>query len=384
MPNPLFLGPSDRQRALRAALQADDPAWAPLARRLRTDTPALLREGPWSVRDKTVLPPSGDPHDFLGFAVYWWPNPATPDGLPYVSRDGEVNPEHERYDGWRIRRLFAVVPPLAEAAWCLGDAAAGAHAARLVRTWFLDPATRMNPHLRYSCHIPGVWAGSGWGVIDGHGLTDLLPALALLADAGHWTASDQGALDGWLTPYLDWLLTSEEGRFEADRPNNHGTAYDHQVVVLARHLGRDDVARRVLGEVPYRRIGLQLEHNGRQPWENARTQSWGYSTLNLHLLMELADLAAPLGLDLWHYATGDGRGIRRTLDYMLPYALGRTRWPWELINGWTGAGERWIAMLRQTARAWGEPAWAEYVAQLDGFTPESLAASRQNLHHPPD
>jgi hypothetical protein len=383
MSSAMILDPNDRQRALRAALRANDPAWAPLARRLREETPALLAEGPWSVRDKNVLPPSGDPHDFLGFAVYWWPNPTIVDGLPYVSRDGEVNPEHERYDGWRIRRLFAVVPALAEAAWWLGDTAAGSHAVHLVRTWFLDPATRMNPHLRYACHIPGVWDGSGWGVIDAHGLTDLLPALVLLAETSHWTAADQAAFNLWLAAYLDWLLTSEEGCFEADRPNNHGTAYDHQVVVLARHLGRDALACRVLGEVPYRRIGLQLEHNGRQPWENARTQSWAYSTLNLHLLMELADLAAPLGIDLWNYATGDGRSIRSTLDYMLPFALGQARWPWELITGWSGAGERWIALLRQAARAWSDPTWAEHIAHLDGFTPETLIASRQHLRHPP-
>lgn len=349
---------------------------------MRRETAAALTAGPWSVLDKPKPAPSGDPHDFLGYGPYWWPNPATPDGLPYVSRDGEINPEFRNYDGFRLRRLHATVTTLAEAAWFLGDEAAGARARLLVRTWFLEPATRMNPHLRYGCHIPGVWDGSGWGIIDTHGLVGLLRALALLAAAGHWSAADAGAMDAWLNAYLDWLLTSEEGRFEGDRMNNHATAYDELCCTLALHLDRPETARRILAAVPYERIGKQLEHNGRQPWENARTESWGYSTLNLGLLMNLADLARPLGIDLWHYATGDGRSIRRTFDYMLPHALGQAKWPWETLSGWKGAGEGWIAILRQAAHGWNEPVWAEKVSQLDGLTPADLAQSRVNLRHP--
>ncbi len=373
---------TSEHRRLQAALLAGEPAWRPLAERLRQEARSAQGEGPWSVLDKPKPAPSGDPHDYLGFGPYWWPNPATTDGLPYVSRDGEINPEFRDYDGYRLRRLYATVDTLAEAAWFLGDEAAGARARRVVRTWFLEPATRMNPHLRYGCHIPGVWDGSGWGIIDTHGLVGLLRALALLAAAGHWSAADAGAMDAWLDAYLDWLLTSEEGRFEGDRMNNHATAYDELCCTLALHLDRPDVARRIIAAVPYERIGKQLEHNGRQPWENARTESWGYSTLNLGLLMNLADLARPLGIDLWNYATADGRSIRRTFDYMLPFALGRAEWPWEKISGWKGAGERWIAILQQAARGWNEPGWRDNLAQLDGLTAADLARSRVHLQHP--
>jgi len=373
---------TSEHRRLQAAFQAGEPAWRPLAELLRQEAWAALTEGPWSVMDKPMMPPSGDKHDFLGFGIYWWPNPATPDGLPYVSRDGQPNPEFNRYDGAAKRKLFAAVGVLAEAAFFLGEAGAGARARQLVRIWFIEPATRMNPHLRYGCHIPGVWEGSGWGIIETHALVDLIRSLALLAAAGHWKPDDAGAMNAWLNAYLDWLLTSEEGRFAGDRINNHATAYDELCCVLALHLGRPEIARRILTAVPYERIGKQLEHNGRQPWENARTESWSYSTLNLGLLMNLADLAQPLGIDLWHYATGDGRSIRRTFDYMLPFALGRAEWSWEKISGWKGAGERWIAILRQAARGWNESGWRENLTQLDGLTPADLARSRVHLQHP--
>ena len=36
---------------------------------------------------------SCSPHCFYSLGTYWWPNNATPDGLPYVRDDGLVNPD---------------------------------------------------------------------------------------------------------------------------------------------------------------------------------------------------------------------------------------------------------------------------------------------------
>jgi hypothetical protein len=47
--------------------------------------------------DKKLIADSGDKHDYMSIAPYFWPDPAKPDGLPYIRRDGEVNPErHNR------------------------------------------------------------------------------------------------------------------------------------------------------------------------------------------------------------------------------------------------------------------------------------------------
>ena len=50
----------------------------------------------YSVTDKTLSPPSGNKHDYMSLAPYWWPNPNTANGLPYIRRDGVVNPERDR------------------------------------------------------------------------------------------------------------------------------------------------------------------------------------------------------------------------------------------------------------------------------------------------
>src|SRR5688572_7166406 len=45
---------------------------------------------------KTLLPPTGDAHDYYSLSPYWWPDSSKSDGLPYIRRDGETNPESKR------------------------------------------------------------------------------------------------------------------------------------------------------------------------------------------------------------------------------------------------------------------------------------------------
>ena len=48
----------------------------------------------YSVMDKKQVPPSGDKHDYMSTGPYWWPDPTKPDGLPYIKKDGQRNPEY--------------------------------------------------------------------------------------------------------------------------------------------------------------------------------------------------------------------------------------------------------------------------------------------------
>ncbi|HZL27143.1 MAG TPA: alginate lyase family protein, partial [Acidobacteriaceae bacterium] len=59
----------------------------------RKEADKALKMPPQSVTTKTKTPPSGDKHDYMSMARYFWPNPATPNHLPYIRKDGQSNPE---------------------------------------------------------------------------------------------------------------------------------------------------------------------------------------------------------------------------------------------------------------------------------------------------
>ncbi|HEX6738685.1 MAG TPA: alginate lyase family protein, partial [Vicinamibacteria bacterium] len=141
---------------VRARALAKDPRLAPALERLRADAKQALTAGPFTVMTKSVTPPSGDKHDYMSQAPYFWPNPATPDGLPYVNRDGERNPEiNQITDHQNMDRMVSAVETLALAYFFKGDEAYASKAAQLLRAWFLDAATHMNPNLQYAQFIPG-------------------------------------------------------------------------------------------------------------------------------------------------------------------------------------------------------------------------------------
>lgn len=66
---------------------------------------------------------------------------------------------------------------------------------------------------------------------------------------------------------LDWILTSPQGREEAAQANNHGTAYDAQVIAFALYTGRLETARSYIRDFPSKRIFRQVEPDGSQPEE---------------------------------------------------------------------------------------------------------------------
>jgi Alginate lyase len=300
--------------------------------RLRTDADTALKQPTLSVMDKGVAPPSGDKHDYLSWAPYWWPDPAKPNGLPYIRRDGEVNPEIQQVqDHKNLDRVLAATHTLALAYYFLVEERYAAHAAEILRAWFLNSQTRMNPNLAFGQGIRGVNTGRGTGLIETRGIYRLVDAVGLLAGSKAWTAADQKGMQDWCSRYLDWMLTSANGKDEAAAKNNHGTYYDVQIASLALFIGKRDLARQILEAVPHQRIEMQIEPDGRQPRELARTKSLGYSTMNLAGHFELALLAENVGVDLWSFQSADGRSIRKALDHLLPFVSGREKWPHEQI-----------------------------------------------------
>jgi Alginate lyase len=349
------------------------PAWAKLER----EAQKALLEGPFSIVNKSVTPPSSDKHDYLSQAPYFWPNPKSPNGLPYVRRDGERNPEINKITDHRsLDQLESAVETLALAYYFKADEAYAKKAVQLLRAFFLDPATRMNPNLEYAQFIPGVNTGRGIGLIETRGLTQVVDAIGLLTGSKALTEADEQGLQNWFGRFLQWMLESKNGRDEAVAKNNHGTYYDVQVVSFALFLGKIDLAMRVLQEARQKRIATQVEPDGRQPLELARTKAWGYSNGNLDGLMLLATLGERVGIDLWNFQTVDGRSIRKALDFLIPVALGERKWQYQELGG--VKPEILVPLMRRAAIAYHDKQYQTLMAKL----PQVQVADRSQLLHP--
>jgi hypothetical protein len=294
--------------------------------------------------------------------------------LPYIRRDGERNPEINKItDHASLDDLENSVETLALAYYLKRDEAYAARAAQLLRAFFLDPATRMNPNLQYAQFIPGVNTGRGIGLIETRGLTRVVDAIGLLAGSKALTEADQHGLQTWFDKFLQWMLESKNGREESAAKNNHGTYYDVQVVSFALFLGKNDLARRVLEEARQKRIAVQIEPDGRQPLELVRTKAWGYSNGNLDGLMLLATLGQRANVDLWNFQTQDGRSIRKALDFLVPVALGERKWEYQELGG--VKPESLFPLMRRAAAVYHDKQYLSMLARV----PEVDAADRSRL-----
>jgi Alginate lyase len=333
----VFLLNSTKLAETKQRIQSGDKTFGAALAKLEADARKALQQGPVSVMTKGVAPPSGDKHDYMSQAPYFWPDPKKTDGRPYIRRDGERNPEINKItDHYTLDQMEAASRTLALAFYFTGNEEYAAQATKILRAWFLDPATRMNPNLEYAQFIPGVNTGRGIGLIETRGLADVVDAIGLLAGSKSWTAVEQRGVQDWYSQFLQWMIESKNGREENDAKNNHGTYYDLQATSFALFLGKKDLARQIVETAKQKRIALQIEPDGSQPLELARTKAWGYSNGNLDGLMWLARLAENVDVDLWNYQTKDGRSIRRALEYLYPFAVGEGKWTYQQLGEFEG------------------------------------------------
>ena len=320
--------------ALRAATPADIAGQVIATDRARIVRLADLAMAAQPVSLRAATPPAQAlttgvlPGDFYSMGDYWWPNPKTPDGLPYVSRDGETNPDNFVAHRMLMRDMRDAVAALAAAYVATGDAAYAQRAARWLEVFFVDPASRMNPHLRFAQAVPGVSTGRSWGLIDTLHLAEVPLAVDAIAAAPGVARATIDGVRAWFAEYLRWLRTDTMGIDEGRAKNNHSVAYWLQVAVFARFVGDTatlDETRRLYREVLLPR---QLAPDGSFPRELARTKPYGYSIFQLDNIALLTDVLATPGQDLWHESLPDGRSVRMAVDFLLPYLADRSGWPY--------------------------------------------------------
>ena len=297
----------------------------------------IIRAGrTYSVTANDRVPPSGDIRSYYSTGPYWWRNPDTEDGLPYVRRDGEFNPERDMVsDRPALHGMVADVWNLVMAYQASGDERYSLYAQKLIRIWFLDSDTGMLPNLTHAQAIPGITEGRGTGIIDALVFVELMDALKLLKNSYTWSLAEQAALSDWFRRYLQWLSNHPNGAHERKAKNNHGTAYDLQQLAIADYLGEVDLAAQIIERVKSERIAKQITPEGLQPLEFARTRSWSYCTENLEHFARIAALARRYGHNLFKYRSDEGANLLVALNYVLPHIRDpEATWPGKQVTDW--------------------------------------------------
>jgi hypothetical protein len=324
-----------RLAGIRASLQHHPSASLSAAlHTLTKSADAQLSAGPWSVTDKKQTAPSGSKHDYLSQAPYWWPSaqktPGNPRGCPYVQRDGQRNPEADQIsDHAEQGKAWTAIHDLALAWYYTGNARYAARAELDARTWFINPATKINPNLTYAQVIPCDRAVHGTGIIDAsEALPQLLDGFALLDTAAPgWSASDTAAIKSWLGDLLTWSRTSPQGTAETAAANNHGTYKDLLDASIAVYIGQTSLAQSIVSGARATRIDNQITADGSQPLELARTRSWHYSNFDVTAYCRLTATGRRVGVNLWTYVNPRGGSIDKAIDFLIPAAeKGRGAW----------------------------------------------------------
>lgn len=356
--DPAFLSLNDLQRVKQqlAQHQAAAPtlkAW----QQLQQQADKALKHPNPSVTDKGMLPPSGSKHDYLSLSAYWWPDASKAEGLPWQRRDGEVNPasKNDQSDGVRLARFTADFQTLTLAWYFSGDQRYADKALAMMRHWFINPASRMNPNLKFAQGIPGRNAGRHDGVLDGrYFATRVVDALTLLRNAPGWQQADETAMQRWFSDYLQWLRHDPLALQEAAAKNNHGSWYCTQVAGIAWYLG-DQQTVKAMVQLARNKMAGQIDADGMQPLELARTRSFHYSYFNLQALTALAQLASKAGLgDLWHGP------LLNALDAMAPYSDPAKAWPWKNRDR---VSQRLIPLLSIADNSLQQPRYQRWIQQ---------------------
>ena len=293
-------------------------------------------------------------------------------GLPWVAHDGYNWPGSGHLDrGQGSDPLFNAVVPLSLAWYYTGEAVYGAKAAALLRTWFLTPATAMNPNLEHADTIPGVGPETG-GVVNFARFPRVLDCIRLLEAKepnalGLWTAEDRAAMRGWVKHLLEWWLTSRPGVGAMARDRNIAMTASITAMSMALYSDQPAVARAIAANQSQRLISALLDASGRVIADMNRPDGFMYCSGDMVDLMDLAVIsnhAGLTGVNLLHWQQNASSGsVPLALAWFLPYcsrgctAAGHTvlqqrqcsSWPYDQITDMTFAQcklvYRWAAKL---------------------------------------
>ncbi len=346
-----------------------------------------MKKSPVHITDTTPPELQCVSGDYYSNGEYWWPDPDQPDGLPFMRRDGYENPNSFKSHRRIMRQMIGAASALT-AAYRLTEQADYATAALTwLHEFFVDPKTRMNPHMCYAQAVPGRATGRSFGLIDTRVLIETPRLVGILQTTPNASRETIDGIKNWFAEYLQWLRTHPHGRQESRNRNNHATCYTLQLSMYAALVGDTRCVSRCRRW--FRRVLLpdQMADDGSFPKETGRTRPYSYSIFNLEQMVLLCQmLSEPChsepGSDLWSFELPDGRSIRRGLDFLYPYLDDKKTWPFG--NDAENTDDRLprrMAWMLMAAQATGDERWEKLWHRLPAVEDDHLLTDQHTCRY---
>ena len=346
---------------------------------------------PDPVTNKKMVPPSRDVHDYFSVASYAWPcnvrcntslwsdcsrwcmpplalrDPGpvcvaaniacdVTSGLPWAMHDGyprgaDQSGKYLHGDRPRADAVTVGTTTLVLGWWFQPDPARAAaylqRAVLLLRNFFLEASTAMNPNMAFAQGTPGRSNGTAYGTADFGRFKMLLDAVRLVesetSTLSTWTRTDRSALRRWTSELLGWWTDGCDGC--SSLTHNIGDNWDNEAISMALFVGNHSAAQAIAVRDLRRRVDNQINGSGMLPLEDGRSNSFGYHT---GCVLEFFDMALigerASAIDLLDYSDpATGGSVTKALDFLEPICVSNgTLWPFPMVNN---TGESIASML---------------------------------------
>jgi hypothetical protein len=187
----------------------------------------------------------------------------------------------------------------------------------------------MNPSLLYAQAIKGIATGRGIGIIDTIHLIEVVQSLLKMEELGLLSDEDLSGTMEWFSAYLTWMRTHPYGVAEMNALNNHGTCWVMQAAIFAKYAKDDEVLTLCIDRYKTILLPNQMGEDGSFPRELSRTKPYGYSLFNLDAMTTICRILSTEDDNLWSFTTPDGKNIQKGIEFLLPFVVDKSTWPYK-------------------------------------------------------
>ncbi len=265
-------------------------------------------------------------HDYASLATYWWKNPDTKNGLPYIRKDGMANPYGKEFDKDKFKKVATITYFSALLYFLTDKDEYYKLMEKHLYNWFINPKTRMNPNMNHGQFVPGINEGRAEGIIDyTANFAYALHMLKHLYDFGLLKDDIYLPIKQWHIDFKSWLLNSEIGKNEGLAKNNHGIMYYLGLIIISEFIESTKDVDLFINK-SNSLMEQQIDKEYKLTFELKRTKSRNYTLMCYKGLYDIDKLSI-------NYNTKLNQEIfKKIAEWLIPFYCDSQPWEYEQIT----------------------------------------------------